>query len=211
MVVEDEPLMASLLASSLETVNFQVEIAHDVVSARKIVNAFDPDIVLLDISLGDGPTGVHLAYALRATRPDIAILFLSKHPDAKSANADGLDVPPNVGFLRKFLVNDSEYLIDSIEKVLADKPQDVRQDLVKTGPEFHLSGKSLIILKLLAEGYNNSEIAVRTNLSIKSVERWIDTIYKELNIEVKGRLNPRVEATRRYFLSAGFPERSLEE
>jgi DNA-binding NarL/FixJ family response regulator len=37
-------------------------------------------------------------------------------------------------------------------------------------------------LSLLAQGYNNNEIASRSELSVKSVERWIDIIYKELAI-----------------------------
>ena len=64
MLVEDEPLMASLLARSLEAANFIVETASDAAAARKLIQTFDPDIALLDISLGDGPTGVHLAHAI---------------------------------------------------------------------------------------------------------------------------------------------------
>jgi DNA-binding NarL/FixJ family response regulator len=211
ILVEDEPLMSSLLATSLSAANFIVETASDAASARKLIQSFDPDIALLDISLGDGPTGVHLAHAIRTTRPDIAILMLSKHPDAKSANADGLDLPGGVGFLRKIMVSNSEYLISAIEKVLGDKSEEVRQDKIKIPTELRVTGKGLQILKLIAEGYNNAEIAARSGLSLKSVEGWIERIYLELEIEPKGKLNPRVEATRRYFLSAGFPERKAEK
>jgi hypothetical protein len=44
-------------------------------------------------------------------------------------------------------------------------------------------------------------------LSIKSVERWIETIYKELHIDPKSNINPRVEAARRYYLIAGISQR----
>lgn len=128
LVVEDEPLMASLLAQSLSSANFRVETAPDAAKARKVIDRFDPDILLLDISLGDGPSGIHLAHAIHETRPDIAILILTKHPDAKSATAEGLDLPPNVGFLRKHLVNDMEYLLSAIDKVLTDRHAEVRQD-----------------------------------------------------------------------------------
>ncbi len=62
----------------------------------------------------------------------------------------------------------------------------------------------------MAQGYNNTEIALRMDLSVKSVERWIETIYKELSIESKGSINPRVEAARRYYLIAGISERSID-
>lgn len=199
--------MASLLEGSLTGAGFVVQTAADVESGRRAVDTFDPDIVLLDISLGDGPTGVHLAHALRKTRPDVAVLILTKHPDAKSASNNGLDLPPNVGFLRKHLVNDVTYLLDAIEKVLADQPHEVRQDETPGGPGLGLGSKAMTVLELLAHGYNNTEIALRCDLSTKSVERWIDRIYRDLGINTKGNKNPRVEAARRYYFYAGISER----
>jgi DNA-binding NarL/FixJ family response regulator len=210
VVVEDEPLMASLLAQTLTSMNFQVETAPDAAKARKVIDHFDPDILLLDISLGDGPSGIHLAHAIHETRSDIAILILTKHPDAKSATAEGLDLPPNVGFLRKHLVNDIEYLLDAIEKVLADRTQEVRQDQPNENPISKLSPQAIKVLALVAQGYTNTEIALRVDLSIKSVERWIDTIYKELDIESKGPINPRVEAARQYYLATGISQRRVD-
>ena len=202
--------MASLLAESLNAANFNVETAPDAAKARKVIDRFDPDILLLDISLGDGPSGVHLAHAVHETRPDIAILILTKHPDAKSATSDGLDLPPNVGFLRKHLVNDISYLLNAIEKVLTDRHSEVRQDQPVTSPIAQLSSQAIKVLALVAQGYNNTEIATRMDLSIKSVERWIETIYRELNIDSKGAINPRVEAARQYYLIAGISQRTID-
>jgi len=210
LVVEDEPLMASLLAESLGAANFIVETAPDAAKARRVLDRFDPDILLLDISLGDGPSGVHLAHAVHETRPDIAILILTKHPDAKSATADGLELPPNVGFLRKHLVNDMSYLLNAIEKVLTDRHSEVRQDQPVTSPIAQLGSQAIKVLALVAQGYNNTEIALRMDLSIKSVERWIETIYRELNIDSKGAINPRVEAARQYYLIAGISHRTID-
>ena len=200
--------MAELLARSLRETAFEVEVAIDVEQARKAINKFDPDIVLLDISLGDGPTGVHLAHSLRRTHPDIGVLILTKHADAKSASKEGLDLPENVGFLRKHMVTDVPHLLNAIELVLSDRPQAVRQDLAEPATVLTLEGKALVILELLAMGFNNSEIAIRSNLSIKSVERWIDKIYRDLGISAKSVVNPRVEAARIYFREIGIPERS---
>ena len=207
LIVEDEPLMASLLSKTLTEINFQIEIASDTAKARKAIDRFDPDLILLDISLGDGPTGVHLAHVVRQTRPDIGILILTKHADAKSATADGLDLPPGVGFLRKHLVSDVTYLLKAIELVLSDQSEKVRQDLPSQTPLAQFGPQALKVLALIAQGYNNTEIALRMKLSIKSVERWIETIYKELQIDSKSNINPRVEAARRYYLIAGISQR----
>jgi DNA-binding NarL/FixJ family response regulator len=210
VVVEDEPLMASLLAESLSAASFEVETAPSAAKAREVIDRFDPDILLLDISLGDGPSGVHLAHAVQKTRPDIAILILTKHQDAKSATADNLDLPPNVGFLRKHLVNDVSYLLTAIEKVLTDRPAEVRQDEPLVSPLAQLGNQAIKVLNLVAQGYNNTEIASRLNLSVKSVERWIETIYRELNIDSRGAINPRVEAARQYYLIAGISQRTID-
>ena len=208
LIVEDEPLMSALLQQSLTSADFEVEAAIDAAQARKKIEAFDPDILLLDISLGDGPSGLHLAHAIDKTRPDIAILILTKHPDAKSATSEGLDIPARVGFLRKHLVNDVNYLLNAIEKVLSDRSSEVRQDFQSESPINKLSEQAVLILSLIAQGFSNNEIATRTKLSVKSVERWIDIIYKELEITKSGEINQRVEAARRYYMIAGIPERS---
>jgi DNA-binding NarL/FixJ family response regulator len=208
LIVEDEPLMSALLQQSLTSADFEVEAAIDAAQARKKIEAFDPDILLLDISLGDGPSGLHLAHAIDKTRPDIAILILTKHPDAKSATSEGLDIPARVGFLRKHLVNDVNYLLNAIEKVLSDRSSEVRQDFQSESPINNLSEQAVMILSLIAQGFSNNEIATRTKLSVKSVERWIDIIYKELEITKSGEINQRVEAARRYYMIAGIPERS---
>jgi DNA-binding NarL/FixJ family response regulator len=208
LIVEDEPLMSALLQQSLTSADFEVEAAIDAAQARKKIETFDPDILLLDISLGDGPSGLHLAHAIDKTRPDIAILILTKHPDAKSATSEGLDIPARVGFLRKHLVNDVNYLLNAIEKVLSDRSSEVRQDFQSESPINNLSEQAVLILSLIAQGFSNNEIATRTKLSVKSVERWIDIIYKELEITKSGEINQRVEAARKYYLIAGIPERS---
>ena len=68
LVVEDDVLLASLLAESLGASGFDVAVASDAREARDRVDDFDPDVVLLDVALGSGPSGVHLAHALQPLR-----------------------------------------------------------------------------------------------------------------------------------------------
>jgi DNA-binding NarL/FixJ family response regulator len=205
LVVEDEPLMASLLANVLTGHGFTVSTAADVAEARREIDVFDPDMLLLDVSLGEGPTGIHLAHAMRLSRPDIAILVFTRHADIAGATSDGLALPPGVGFLRKHLVSDQAYLIDAIEKVLGEQWDRVAEDS-KTEDEFAFLGTNgSRALRLLAEGYDNEEIARRCGVSRKTVERWIEQIYRDLGIDTKGALNPRVAAARRFFFAVGVP------
>lgn len=207
LVVEDEPLMASLLAEVLEGQGFDARTAADGRQARLEVERFDPDAALLDIALGEGPSGVDLALILHRQRPDIALLFLTKYADARTAGVPESDIPPNCGFLRKDRVRDSAYLLESLEAVLADRPDRVRDDQDPAAPLAVLNAKQLDVLRMRALGYNNDFIARAKGAGISTVERWVIQIFRALDIGTHGDLNPRVEAVRRFVAASAMPER----
>jgi DNA-binding NarL/FixJ family response regulator len=199
LIVEDEPLMASLLAEVLSQHGFQVRTAANVSAARKEIDKFDPDMLLLDVSLGDGPTGIQLANAMRLSRPDIAILVFT--------GSSGLtrELPAGVGLLRKHQVTDERHLLEAIEKVFSERGEQIEPVERAEDVFSYLGPNGSRVLALLAEGYNNTEIAARCEVSAKTIERWIEQIYRDMRIETKGSLNPRVEAVRQFFLAVGVP------
>ena len=197
--------MSSLLADVLFEHGFTVRTAVDVAQARREIDAFDPDVLLLDVSLGEGPTGIHLAHAMRLSRPDIAILVFTGHSDIASVNTDGLALPPGVGLLRKHLVSDKAYLIEALEKVLREEGNLVKKEEEAEDAFAFLGFNGSRALRMLAAGYDNEEIALRCSVSRKTVERWIEQIYRDLGIDTKGSLNPRVAAARRFFFAIGVP------
>ena len=207
LIVEDEDLLASLLSETLVTHGFVVETAASVVDARQAVRDFDPDAVLLDITLGEGPTGVDLAYALHQQHPDVAIIFLTKHPTPKAAGLSKGDLPPNCGFLRKDLVRDTDYLLACIDAVMTDSADGVRHDREATTLVSELDAKHLEVLRLIALGYTNEQMGKLTGASQTTVERWCAEVFRALGIDTKGIVNPRVEAARRYIAVAGIPDR----
>lgn len=205
LVVEDEPLMSALLTDVLTEHGFEVRAVADVSAAKREVDMFDPDMLLLDVSLGEGPTGIHLAHSIRLSRPDIAILVFTSQSDIGTADTDGLSLPPGVGLLRKHLVSDQSYLIEAMEKVLHEQVDLVDADPAVDDPFAYLGVNGRRTLKLLAEGYDNEEIARRCGVSRKTIERWIEQVYRDLGIDTRGSQNPRVAAARRYFFAVGLP------
>jgi DNA-binding response OmpR family regulator len=79
LVVEDEAFIRLLVAETLTSQGFDVRVASSAVEARGVVAEFDPTVAVLDIELGQGPTGLDLANALRLTAPEIAFVFLLTH------------------------------------------------------------------------------------------------------------------------------------
>lgn len=206
LIVEDEQLVSALLEQTLLSVNFKTSRANNAVEAKRQIETFDPDIALLDIDLGPGANGIDVAHILAKKHPDIAILFLTKFPDLRSAGLRMEDLPPGCGFLRKELVGNTEYLVDAIDNVLGERPE-VRDDLLPNRPLSVLTKNQVEALRLLASGYTNAEIARRRETSVSSVEQLLNTTFKNLGIQSSDDINPRIEAVRIFIQAAGIPNR----
>ena len=206
LIVEDEPLVSALLEQTLQSVDFVTSRAHNAVEARRQITLFDPDIALLDIDLGPGANGIDVAHILNTKHPDIAILFLTKFPDLRSAGLRMEDLPAGSGFLRKELVGNTEYLTNAIENVLGERPE-IRDDLKPDRPLSALTKNQVEALRLLASGYTNAEIAKRRQTSVSSVEQLLNATFKNLGIQTSDDINPRIEAVRIFIGAAGIPNR----
>lgn len=206
LLVEDETMVATLLGEVLEQAGFNVRVAHSAIEATVFAKKLDPDIAVIDINLGFGASGVELAYILNETYPGIALLLLTKHPDLRTAGFSADDLPLGCGFLRKDLVNDSDALLAAIEEVV--RSQAKIGESTETSPLAQLTTTQLGVLRLVAQGYTNAAIADARKTSVRAVEQVLNAIYSALEIDVKGEINPRVEAVRMFITAAGTPGRN---
>ena len=76
LVVDDEPDLADVLTRMLRIEGWEAQSAGDARTAIDVAQAFDPDIVVLDIMLPDG-SGFDVLRELRRINPDVCVLFLS--------------------------------------------------------------------------------------------------------------------------------------
>ncbi len=90
LVVEDEPNIRELLATSLRFAGFEVEVAGDGATALDIVHRVEPDLIVLDVMLPD-IDGFEVASRLRATERHQPILFLTAR-DSLDDKLKGLTV-----------------------------------------------------------------------------------------------------------------------
>ena len=208
LLVEDDSFIAALVTDVLTAAGFGVERTADVLTALQVVRDFDPDAAILDISLGDGPSGLDLAHVLSRQHPHVAILFLTRHPDPRTVGLPVDSLPRNAGFLRKDRISDTGYLVQALEAVLGDRPNDIRDDQDPAKPLGSLSQHQLEILRLMACGYTNEAMARRKQVTLKTVERREGEIFKAMDLTKPCELNPRVEAIRRFIAAAGIPDRS---
>jgi DNA-binding NarL/FixJ family response regulator len=204
VVVENESLLRDLIARSLEVAGFDVSTAANAADAKRAVKATDPDICVVDIELGPGPNGFDFAEYLSREAQDVGVVFLTNLPDPRFANRDSKSITQNQAYLRKSQLVDSKELIEAVNAVL--KEQDVdkfRHDQNQTRPLAELSKRQISVLKLVAEGQSNSQIAEERGTTVRAVEGMVSRIFIALGVDAQGVGNARVEATRMYLSAAG--------
>jgi len=202
LVVEDEPLIASLIADSLTKEGFEAATAGNAVEARDQVRNIDPDAAVIDINLGAGPSGMQLGQWLHRTHPYVALVFLSRHVDPRTTGVEDWDVPPGATFLSKDRMTEPRALVHAIESALRQGPQLIRHDLETTSKLSVLTVTQLEILRLAAQGLTNTAIAERRGTSERTVEQRLQAVYDALGIEISRDVNARVQAIR-MFIEAG--------
>ena len=81
LIVEDEPLIAEDLRGHLEDLGYEVVATCDnALDAMSEIAASKPDLLLLDINLGDGADGVQLAEKVNA-KHKLPFIFVTSHSD----------------------------------------------------------------------------------------------------------------------------------
>jgi DNA-binding NarL/FixJ family response regulator len=204
VVVENESLLRDLIARSLEAAGFEVSTAANAADAKRAVKASDPDICVVDIELGPGPNGFDLADYLSREAPDVGVVFLTNLPDPRFADRDTKTVTQNQAYLRKSQLVDSKELIDAVNAVLKEIDVDsFRHDQNQERPLAALSRRQISVLKLVAEGHSNNQIAEERGTTVRAVEGMVSRIFTALGVDAQGVGNARVEATRLYLNAAG--------
>ncbi|MEY2737363.1 MAG: hypothetical protein RL683_481 [Actinomycetota bacterium] len=205
LVVEDDALLRSLIVSKLEADGFVVEATDSAATARKIADDFDPDVALLDIELGNGPTGIDLALILRKEQPEIALVFLTHIPEPRVVGIDNRKIPKNAAYLAKDRITDPTMLSDAIDAALRGKAgRDFRDDK-RDYPLAELSRSQLAVLQMVALGMSNTQIAKERDTTVRAVENLVKRAFEAAGIDTEAGGNPRVNAAREYIRIAGLP------
>jgi DNA-binding NarL/FixJ family response regulator len=167
----------------------------------------DVDLAVLDITM-PRKTGLQAARELRAARPDLRILMLSMHQnerylyEALKAGASGYVLKTVadrdlVEACRAAMRGERFLYPGAMTPLIADFLHRARNDLpVRDDP---LSPREQEVLKLVAEGYTNRQIADTLVISEKTVERHRANILEKLG------MRDRVELTR-YAIRQGLIE-----
>jgi len=200
LIVDDHTVFCEAL-SSLLTIKGEVDvvgIASNAEDAFKKVKQLNPDVVLMDIELKDSD-GIQTTRIIKEKHPDTEVIILTMHTDeqylleAIQAGAKGYilkDFPSSLLLEAIKYVAEGKSLFDptSSSRVLNELKFLLNKKRQLTGEkDSSLSKREVEILKLIAEGYTNKEIAQKLYLSEHTVRNHISNIFLKLNCNTRAR------------------------
>lgn len=192
LLVDDHPLVLDGISARLEGEQSLevVGMANDGKQALEQAEQLNPDVVLMDISM-PVMTGFEATEHFRQQQPEVKVLILSMHDDREYILK--LIKCGASGYVLKD-VSSSE-LITAIETVYRGGTyfssgasqvlfSELGQDTPPIAPpeEEPLTNREKDVLKLLAEGNSNKEVARELDISVRTVETHRQNIKAKLDI-----------------------------
>lgn len=203
LIVDDEPLVRSLLTEVIKSLGYETRSAESAADARKICQTFDADLAIIDVDLGPGPNGFDLAANLRALNQAIAIIFLTNLAQPKLVGRSGKDLPTGYAYLVKSRMGDTATLDEIIKQVSRGRGSEYRDDLIVENPLSELSRSQLEVVRLLAQGKSNEEIAEIRGTTVRAVRMILVRAFQALGINEDAGPEKRVQAAIKYLKTAG--------
>ena len=189
MLVDDHPLVRDGLRARLEAVpHFRVVAEADSgAEALALAGRARIDLVLMDITMRDG-SGIEATARLYANFPDIAVLILSMHDkleyvtQAMQAGARGYVLKDAPG----------KDIVLAIDTVMAGgiyySAAVARQLARPAAQDNQLTSREQEVLRHIANGESNKQIARALDLSVRTVETHRLNIKRKLGIEGQAEL-----------------------
>ncbi|HUT68811.1 MAG TPA: response regulator transcription factor, partial [Dehalococcoidales bacterium] len=193
LVVDDHTIVRDGICALLALAG-DIEVVGEATNgneALKMVSKLHPDVVLMDIAMP-------IMGGLEATRriskefPKTKVLVITQHDDKEyvfpvlESGASGLISKAGASSelasgIRSVYRGDS-FLSPSVARLLVENFQSTAGERNKQDPYKMLTGREREILKLLAEGYSNQEIAEMLVITPKTVEGHKTNLMSKLGI-----------------------------
>jgi two-component system response regulator NreC len=163
--------------------------AADVDDARRYVHGHHPRVLVLDLNMPGGST-LEAIPAIRAESPNTQIVVLTMQQEpafARQALAAGA-----LGYVLKEAAE--EELVEAVRRAAAGESY-LNPSLgariaatPPTGPPANLSEREVGVLRLIALGHTNAEIAQQLYLSVRTVETHRSHIQQKLQLSTRAEL-----------------------
>lgn len=188
LLADDHPLIIEGLAAALKRLG--VKVVGHALTAREVVDKFrrsKPDVLLLDVRFGPGPSGLDVARDVLAADPGARIVFYSQF-DQNEVIREAYRLG-GAAFITKDTAPD--VLARAIEQAHAGKTfflPEIAERLALLGvmgdssPRAVLDARELEVFIRLARGLTNNEIAAEMNFSAKTIGAIGQAVREKLGV-----------------------------
>jgi NarL family two-component system response regulator LiaR len=176
---------------SLLTAKYGVKVVGEAANGLEAVEeaqALQPDVILMDLAMPH-MTGLEAILRIRENDPDARILVLTSFgEDVKVSAAIRAGA---MGFLLKdSSADDLAHAIQSVYRGNLSLPQDLAQKVMAgifgsegdVAPVEQLTRRELDVLKCVAQGMSNAEIAQALSISLPTVHSHVHNLLDKLNL-----------------------------
>ncbi|MGH8739306.1 MAG: response regulator [Burkholderiales bacterium] len=186
LLVDDHPMIHETLAAVVRSLvpDARIHSENDLAGALSRGRELQQlELVLLDLGL-PGCAGIDALLRLRKALPRARIVIISAHEDAESVRG-ALDAGA-VGYVPK--TSQPRVLAQALRLILDGgiyvPPQGAEEGPRRTASmaDLGLTGRQADVLRLLAKGLANSEIARRLNISENTVKQHAHAAYRHLGV-----------------------------
>lgn len=195
LIVEDELFTQKLICEIITNLGNKCEAASSVNEALTLVKSFSPELIITDLDLGPGPTGIDLLNKVDKEFPEIKLAVLTAHTSPNLVDIRFKGLPSRV----QYIVKADLHASNSFENILKNAfEQTTTITTSKSIPAdaIYLSATQADLLKLIAQGLSNQAIADKRGTTLRAVEALINRTYQALKLNENDSLNLRVEAVK---------------
>jgi NarL family two-component system response regulator LiaR len=168
-----------------------VGIAYNGQEALDQIETTHPDLVLMDLKMPE-MNGIQATQLSREKHPEIPVLVLTTYDadewvfDAVRAGASGylLKDTPRAELIHavKNTVKGETFVDSKVAGKLLRQVSQTRPYTADSSAIDQLSGREVDVLKLIARGFSNTEIAARLYLSEGTIRNYVSSILSKLNV-----------------------------
>lgn len=214
IIVDDDPFTLAMLKSTFESLGVPEVTAfrtatETITHISTSPSSVQPTVAVLDLDLGEGPTGIDLSHRLRQIAPHIGIVILSTYSEPRLMGVRQPELPARALYLVKQAIDSPRLLLDAVLQSLADGNEESSNTQATTAQHSRksfnqqsrlakLRDNQVEIMRLVASGLTNAQIAQQLLMTEKSVEKSVARLIKQLGIATSREYNQRVLIAQEY-------------
>lgn len=190
-LIDDHAIVREGIAALIDTQRDMEVIGHasDGETALRLLPSSKPDVVIMDISM-PGMNGVQATAHIHESYPDIIVLALTRHSDANYARQI-MQAGAQGYILKQAAARDLLVAIRTaatggmyLDPTVAGRMMGIGTSQQASGaaPGQDLSERETEVIRRIAFGYSNKEIAAELNLNVKTVDTYKARAMEKLHL-----------------------------